>query len=72
VVDAADIYDDLDNDVVVDMAKKSDMYNVVDDDVDAHVDIDKSMTWPITMTWTMMLQLTSSPKPIFLMDQYQK
>jgi hypothetical protein len=23
------------------------------------------------MTWTMMLQLTSSTKPIFLMGQYQ-
>jgi hypothetical protein len=60
-VDAAEIYDD----VVVDMAKKSNMYNVVDDDVDDYMGIDKSMTW------TMMLQLTSSTKPIFLMGQYQ-
>jgi hypothetical protein len=64
-VDAAEIYDDVDDDVVVDMAKKSNMYNVVDDDVDDYMGIDKSMTW------TMMLQLTSSTKPIFLMGQYQ-
>jgi hypothetical protein len=64
-VDAAEIYDDVDDDVVVDMAKKSNMDNVVDDDVDDYMGIDKSMTW------TMMLQLTSSTKPIFLMGQYQ-
>jgi hypothetical protein len=64
-VDAAEIYDDVDDDVVVDMANKSNMYNVVDDDVDDYMGIDKSMTW------TMMLQLTSSTKPIFLMGQYQ-